>query len=267
MSYLDYGGESLAMYFRAIRSPKCNPLSLEEELKLGKRISEGDKSAKNELIEHNLRFVVKVAKRFTGYGLSLQDLIEEGNMGLIKAVDKYDYKRELKVISYAVWWIKQSITMALRNNSRPIRITSGGCEQISKIEKFRNAGYSDERIPELTGIPQERILEITSVPEVVSLSSTNENGKTIEKSYPDERYSPENAPSLEHLDVTELVERELTPREAGILKLTFGLQGGAEYIQEEIGKIYNITRARVWQIKEKSLKKLRKKIKCASFDA
>ncbi len=263
MSYRDYQEDGLSDYFREIRSSKCNPLSLEEELEIGKRSFEGDEKAKEELIKHNLRFVVKVAKRFTGYGLSLQDLIEEGNIGLMQAIDRYDYRKGYKLISYAVWWIKQSIRRALDNTSKSIRLSSHTYEQLSKIEKWRKRGYTDSEIEE-AGISQKRILELNNLPESTSFNNAKKGKRTIEQDYPDETYSPETTNDLIREKVISVMDKGLDKRSAEILKLKYGFTEG-EHTIEEIGMIYDITGTRVTQINKGSLQKLKDKIKCASF--
>ncbi len=259
MSYKDHEEESLSDYLREIR--KFNPLSREEEEEIGKRILEGDEGSKRRLVEHNLLFVIKLAKRYTGYGLSLQDLIEEGNVGLITAADKYDYNKGkgYRFISYAKFWIKHNIQRALDNTSRPIRISSRAYSQLSKIEKLRNCGYSDKEIEKVTGISEKRILEITSVPKTISLNNPNENNLTIEDTYHDEKYSPETVSNLYRDWLISVIDKELDKRSAEMLKLRFGFQDGFEYDLGEISQRYGISRQRVFEVQERSIKKLRKK--------
>lgn len=248
---------------------KVDLLSPEKEVELAKRIKKGDRQAFEQLIKSNLRFVVSVAKQYQNQGLSLPDLINEGNLGLIKAAQRFDETRGFKFISYAVWWIRQSILQALAEQARIVRLPLNKIGSINKINKAFNL-LEQEFQREPTAKEISEILELT--PEVIE-ESIKSSGHHISMDAPlrDEEGGtmmdtllniddPSPDKGLLNASLQKEIERSLSTlgeREADILKHYFGLSGVRQHTLEEIGEVFGLTRERVRQIKEKSIKKLK----------
>ncbi len=244
-------------------------LSPEEEIELAVRISNNDREAKEILTKANLRLVVSIAKRYVGRGMMFLDLIQEGNLGLIKAVDKFDYTKGFKFSTYATWWIRQAITRAIADQGRTIRIPVHMVETINKVKKTSNMllhrdgkDPSAEDIAEELGMPTEKVRDILRISqEPVSLETPigEEEDSHLGDFIPDEdALSPADAAAMTFLKtkVNEVLET-LTPREAEVLRLRFGLRDGTPQTLEEVGKAFNVTRERIRQIEAKALRKLR----------
>lgn len=244
-------------------------LTMEEEQKIAKRISEGDPEAKKELIEANLRLVVSIAKKYVGRGLPLLDLIQEGNIGLMKAVDKFEYEKGFKFSTYATWWIRQAITRAIADQARTIRIPVHMVETINKVKKVSSQllhtnGHeptADEISDELD-MPVDKVREIMRVAqEPVSLETPigEEEDSHLGDFIPDDD-APAPADAASHTLLKEQLAEvldTLTPREEKVLRLRFGLEDGRSRTLEEVGKEFNVTRERIRQIEAKALRKLR----------
>lgn len=269
----DIGGESIAiddpvrMYLKEIG--KVPLLSAQEEIDLAKRMAEGDQEAKQKLAEANLRLVVSVAKRYVGRGMLFLDLIQEGNLGLIKAVEKFDYCKGYKFSTYATWWIRQAITRAIADQARTIRIPVHMVETINKLirvnrqllQEYGREPRPDEIAREM-GISEDKVREIIKVAqEPVSLETPigEEEDSHLGDFIPDD-----DAPApAEQAAFTLLKEQlmevldTLTPREKKVLRLRFGLDDGKARTLEEVGREFNVTRERIRQIEAKALRKLR----------
>ena len=259
--------DPVRMYLREIgRIPL---LTYDEELELAKKILEGDEDAKQKLAESNLRLVVSIAKKYVGRGMLFLDLIQEGNMGLIKAVEKFDYTKGFKFSTYATWWIRQAITRAIADQARTIRIPVHMVETINKLIRtsrhlLQQLGRepSPEEIAAEMEIPVEKVTEIQKIAQdPVSLETPigEEDDSHLGDFIQDEDSpAPHDAASYTMLrEQLEEVMNTLTPREAKVLKLRFGLEDGKSRTLEEVGKEFNVTRERIRQIEAKALRKLR----------
>ena len=259
--------DPVRMYLREIG--KIPLLTFDEELELAKRILEGDEEAKQKLAESNLRLVVSIAKKYVGRGMLFLDLIQEGNMGLIKAVEKFDYERGFKFSTYATWWIRQAITRAIADQARTIRIPVHMVETINKlIRTSRNLLQqmgrepTPEEIAKEMEIPVEKVVEIQKIAQdPVSLETPigeEEDSHLGDFIQDEDSPAPHDAASYTLLkEQLEEVMNTLTPREAKVLKLRFGLEDGKSRTLEEVGKEFNVTRERIRQIEAKALRKLR----------
>ncbi|MCD8065684.1 MAG: RNA polymerase sigma factor RpoD [Oscillospiraceae bacterium] len=259
--------DPVRMYLKEIG--KISLLTPEEELALAIRMADGDVEAKQKMTEANLRLVVSIAKRYVGRGMLLLDLIQEGNLGLIKAVDKFDYTKGYKFSTYATWWIRQAITRAIADQARTIRIPVHMVETINKVirvsrQLLQELGHdpSAEEISEEMNMPVDKVRDILKIAqEPVSLETPigEEEDSHLGDFIPDEDASePSEAASFTLLR-EQLVEvlATLTPREEKVLRLRFGLDDGRTRTLEEVGREFNVTRERIRQIEAKALRKLR----------
>ena len=259
--------DPVRQYLREIG--KVPLLVAEEEIELAKRYEKKEKKAKNKLTESNLRLVVSIAKKYIGRGLSLLDLIQEGNQGLIRAVEKYDWRRGYKFSTYATWWIRQAITRAIADQARTIRIPVHMVETINKLYRVSRRLMQElgrEPTPEEIGdeleIDADRVREIFKIAqEVTSLETPVGDDKEsfLGDFIPDEsQLSPVDQASKQLLkDHLDEVLHTLSDREARVLKLRFGLEGNKQMTLEEVGKVFGVTRERIRQIEAKALRKLK----------
>ena len=259
--------DPVKMYLKDIG--KVPLLSAEEEIELAKRMEAGDEMAKKKLAESNLRLVVSIAKRYVGRGMLFLDLIQEGNLGLLKAVEKFDYRKGYKFSTYATWWIRQAITRAIADQARTIRIPVHMVETINKVtrvsrELLQKLGREPlpEEVGEVMGLPKERVQEIMKIAqEPVSLETPigEEEDSHLGDFIQDESIpTPVEATNqtLLHEQLDEVVST-LTEREQRVIKLRFGWDDGRPRTLEEVGKEFNVTRERIRQIEAKALRKLR----------
>ena len=259
--------DPVRMYLKEIG--KVPLLSAEEEIEVARRMEEGDENAKKRLCEANLRLVVSIAKRYVGRGMLFLDLIQEGNLGLIKAVEKFDYRKGYKFSTYATWWIRQAITRAIADQARTIRIPVHMVETINKLIRVSRQLLQEkgreplpEEIAEEMGIPEDKVREIIKIAqEPVSLETPigEEEDSHLGDFIPDD-----DAPAPAEAAAFTLLKEQLmsvlstlTPREEMVLKLRFGLEDGRARTLEEVGKEFKVTRERIRQIEAKALRKLR----------
>ncbi len=262
-----YVDDPVKMYLKDIG--KVPLLTQEQEIELAKRMAEGDEDAKRQLSESNLRLVVSIAKKYVGRGMLFLDLIQEGNFGLMKAVEKFDYTKGFKFSTYSTWWIRQSITRAIADQARTIRIPVHMFETINKQRKvtrdlFQQLGRepSVEEISKQMGIPVEKVIEIQKISQdTVSLDTPvgEEEDSTLGTFIQDENaISPADSASIMMLK-EQLMEvlATLTPREQKVIMLRYGIEDGHTRTLEDVGKEFSVTRERIRQIEAKALKKLR----------
>lgn len=259
--------DPVRMYLKEIG--KISLLSLDEETELSKRIAEGDETAKNRLAESNLRLVVSIAKRYVGRGMLFLDLIQEGNIGLMKAVEKFDAEKGYKFSTYATWWIRQAITRAIADQARTIRVPVHMVETINKLSRYQrqltlelNREPTDEELAKKMGMSPDKVREVIKIAQdPVSLETPigEEEDSHLGDFVPDEsNMSPED------FTIHEMLKEEigdvlltLTEREEQVLRLRFGLDDGSPKTLEEVGQMFGVTRERIRQIEAKALRKLR----------
>ena len=263
--------DPVRMYLKEIGTVPL--LSADEEMELAKRKAEGDETAKERLIEANLRLVVSIAKRYTGRGMSFLDLVQEGNLGLIKGVEKFDYTKGYKLSTYATWWIRQSVTRALADQARTIRVPVHMVETINKMSKMQRKltlelGY-EPSIPELAkalDMTEEKVMEIMQIArEPASLETpigeeddSNLGDFVADSNVVTPEQNVESVMLREHIDT---LLGDLKERERQVIVLRFGLEDGHPRTLEEVGKEFNVTRERIRQIEAKALRKLRNPVR------
>ena len=259
--------DPVRMYLKEIG--RVTLLSLDEELELAHRMSEGDDKAKRRLVEANLRLVVSIAKRYVGKGMFFLDLIQEGNLGLMKAVEKFDYQKGYKFSTYATWWIRQAITRAIADQARTIRIPVHMVETIHKVSRASRQLLQEngkeptaEEIAKVLGMPAEKVREIMKIAQdPVSLETPigEEEDSHLGDFIPDEDSPAPSEAASQSMLREQLIDvlRTLTPREEQVLTLRFGLEDGRPRTLEEVGRVFRITRERIRQIEAKALRKLR----------
>ena len=259
--------DPVRMYLKEIGQVKL--LSAEEEVELAKRISEGDQEAKNKLTEANLRLVVSIAKKYSGRGLHILDLIQEGNTGLIRAVDKFDWTKGNKFSTYATWWIRQAITRAIADQARTIRVPVHMVEVINKATRCNRKLVQElgreptlEEIADELNLPIEKIIEANrTAADTLSLDTPvgDEEDTTI-GSFVEDDNTPGPADATSNALLAEALKEildTLTEREADVLRMRFGMYDGRTHTLEEVGQIFGVTRERIRQIENKAIRKLR----------
>ena len=269
--------DSVKMYLREIGT--IDLLTSDEEISLAKRVAEFDDDAKQKLINANLRLVVSIAKKYTGQGLLFLDLIQEGNTGLIRAAEKFDYTKGFKFSTYATWWIKQGITRAIADQSRTIRVPVHMVETIYKVKKISRMLMqefgrrpTDEEVSERAEIPFENIVAIrkySQVPLSLEMPVGDEESSQLVDFIEDKNFDAPESVTMRNILREELLKAMdiLTEREQMILKLRFGFDDGRPRTLEEVGRVYNVTRERIRQIEEKALRKLRHPTRRGKLDS
>ena len=255
--------DPVRMYLKEIGQVRL--LSAEEEVELAKRVAEGDKAAKDKLTEANLRLVVSIAKKYSGRGLHILDLIQEGNTGLIRAVDKFDWTKGNKFSTYATWWIRQAITRAIADQARTIRVPVHMVEVINKATRCNRKLVQElgreptmEEIAKELNLPVEKIIEANrTAADTLSLDTPvgDEEDTTI-GSFVEDDNTPGPADAMLAEALAEILGT-LTEREADVLKMRFGMYDGRTHTLEEVGQIFGVTRERIRQIENKAIRKLR----------
>lgn len=263
----DFGAEdAVKMYLKEIG--KVNLLNKDDEYDLSKRMFEGCEYSKNRLINSNLRLVVSIAKKYTGRGILFLDLIQEGNIGLIRAVEKFDYNKGFRFSTYATWWIRQAITRAIADQARTIRIPVHMVETINKLRKVSRQLMqkylrkpTEEEISKESGIPIDKVKEIIKIAQVplsLEMPVGEEYGYLGDFVEDPSQDMPEKNMIRDSLkNALENILDELTERESHVIRLRFGFEDGIPKTLEEVGKMYNVTRERIRQIEAKALEKLR----------
>ena len=259
--------DPVRMYLKEIGQVRL--LSAEEEVELAKRVAEGDQNAKNKLTEANLRLVVSIAKKYSGRGLHILDLIQEGNTGLIRAVDKFDWTKGNKFSTYATWWIRQAITRAIADQARTIRVPVHMVEVINKATRCNRKLVQElgreptvEEIAKELNLPVEKIIEANrTAADTLSLDTPvgDEEDTSIGSFVEDER-TPGPADATSNALLAEALKEildTLTEREADVLRMRFGMYDGRTHTLEEVGQIFGVTRERIRQIENKAIRKLR----------
>ncbi len=259
--------DPVRMYLKEIGQVKL--LSAEDEVKLARRVAEGDQAAKNKLTEANLRLVVSIAKKYSGRGLHILDLIQEGNTGLIRAVDKFDWTKGNKFSTYATWWIRQAITRAIADQARTIRVPVHMVEVINKATRCNRKLVQElgreptvEEIAKELGLPVEKIIEANrTAADTLSLDTPvgDEEDTSIGSFVEDER-TPGPADATSNALLSEALKEildTLTEREADVLRMRFGMYDGRTHTLEEVGQLFGVTRERIRQIENKAIRKLR----------
>jgi len=264
-----FANEPIKIYLREIGKIKL--LSPTRERQLAMRAKKGDKNARDELIKANLRLVISIAKRYTGRGLSFMDLIQEGNIGLMKAVEKFDWKKGYKFSTYATWWVRQAITRAIADQARTIRIPVHLVETINRMNKIireylqEHGEYpSTEELARLLDKPIEKMDEILQATKEVISVDAQINGSEDDEAYIGDFIEDTSADKPEEIAARMILKEELEkvldtlrPKEAAVLKMRYGLMDGNAKTLEEVGNFFNVTRERIRQIEVKALRKLR----------
>jgi RNA polymerase primary sigma factor len=259
--------DPVRMYLKEIG--RVNLLTSEEEVALAKRIEAGDEEAKQELAEANLRLVVSIAKRYVGRGMNFLDLIQEGNMGLMKAVDKFEYRRGYKFSTYATWWIRQAITRSIADQARTIRIPVHMIETINRMnritrQELQETGVEPDsrRLAELMEMPEDKILKIMKIAkEPISMETPiGDDDDSHLGDFLEDTQTVAPAEAVQNASLSDTVKQvldSLSPREAKVLRMRFGIEMQSDHTLEEVGKQFDVTRERIRQIETKALRKLR----------
>ena len=258
--------DSVKMYLKEIGDIPL--LTREEEVELAKRVLEGDEQAKDKLLQANLRLVVSIAKKYAGRDMQLSDLIQEGTLGLIKAIEKFDYTKGFKFSTYATWWIRQAITRSIADQSRTIRVPVHVAEKINKLSnvslslaKELGREPKPEEISKEMGMPVHKVVELINLsqrPASIDCKVGKDQDMALDEIIADENtLSPEQIVTASLLkDQIEEVLKTLTQKEKGVIELRYGLHDGKKRTLEEVGRQFNVTRERARQIENKALKKL-----------